>query len=338
MGDEADRSPRSVTRNDVARLAGVSTAVVSYVVNDGPRPVAPATRERVLDAIEKLGYQPNVAARTLITGKADLLALVVPDVHNQYFAALAQAVEAAARDRGLTLLLAQSSSIGLPAVVEALGGRLVVGIISATTPTPGELHHLRRISQPLVLFSLAIPMGPYPSLWPDYYQGTRAVVRHLVEVHGHTSIALVTGSELPEDRERAWRDVLLESGLDASAVLRSGWSMRAGRDAAESLIADHPEVTAVLVTSDQQATGLLSGLQLAGRRVPEDLAVVSFDGSPESEFTVPPLTTVAVPMGDMARDAVALALGDTVTSSTPYPTQLVVRRSCGCAVTPTGVA
>ncbi|MDI9384478.1 MAG: LacI family DNA-binding transcriptional regulator, partial [Verrucomicrobiota bacterium] len=84
------------TRDDVARLAGVSSAVVSYVVNDGPRPVATKTRVRVLEAIDKLGYRPNAAARSLITGRSDLIGLVVPDVENQYFATLAKAVETAA--------------------------------------------------------------------------------------------------------------------------------------------------------------------------------------------------------------------------------------------------
>lgn len=338
MGDEADRSPRSVTRNDVARLAGVSTAVVSYVVNDGPRPVAPATRERVLDAIEKLGYRPNLAARTLITGKADLLGLVVPDIRNPYFAAIAQEIEAAARARGLTLVLAQSSESGLAEVVEALSGRLVVGVITAAAPPPGVIVDLHRQRVPIILFSLHTPLTPFPSLWPDYYQGARSVARHLIEAHGHRRIGFVTGAEEFEERERAWRDVLTEAGLDPSPLLRVPWSMAGGRDAARTLAAEHPDVTAVFVASDQQATGLLAGCHQAGRRVPDDLAVASFDGSPESEFTVPPLTTVAVPMGDMARDAVALTLGETVTSSTPYPTQLVVRRSCGCALTPTGVA
>ena len=123
MSEAVESKRRSVTREDVGRLAGVSSAVVSYVVNNGPRPVAAATRERVLDAIEKLGYQPNAAARSLITGRAELLGLVVPDIANPYFAAMAQHVEAAARERGLTLLLVRSSDSGLEDVMAALAGR-----------------------------------------------------------------------------------------------------------------------------------------------------------------------------------------------------------------------
>ena len=89
MASSPTRPTRDVTRDDVARLAGVSSAVVSYVVNNGPRPVADATRRRVQEAIEKLGYRPNAAARALTTGRSDLLGLIVPDLSNPYFAALA---------------------------------------------------------------------------------------------------------------------------------------------------------------------------------------------------------------------------------------------------------
>ena len=97
------------TLNDVARLAGVSSAVVSYVVNNGPRPVADATRARVLDAIDKLGYRPNAAARSLVLGRSAPAGLIVPDVRNPYFAALAQAVEVEARAKGVNLVLAQGA-------------------------------------------------------------------------------------------------------------------------------------------------------------------------------------------------------------------------------------
>ena len=329
MSDKAEPAPRSATRNDVAKLAGVSSAVVSYVVNDGPRPVAEATRQRVLDAIDKLGYRPNAAARSLITGRADLIGLIVPDVRNPYFAAMAQQVEIAARERGYTLVLAQSATADLAEVIDALGGRLVAGIITAAAGPPAMARDLRRFRVPVIMLSLAAPLGPFPALWPDFYQGTRAAVRHLVQVHRHTQVAFVTGSEDQDDRERAWRDVLLESGLEVREPIRVPWSMVGGRDAVSSVLAD-PGVTAVFVASDQQATGLLSGLHQAGRRVPEDLAVASFDGSPEAEFTVPSLTTVAVPMPDMARDAVGLVLGDDLAHGSPYPSVLVVRHSCGC--------
>lgn len=336
MSSTDGRPPRAVTRNDVARLAGVSSAVVSYVVNDGPRPVAEATRVKVLAAIDKLGYRPNAAARSLITGRSDLIGLIVPDVRNPYFAALARSVETDARARGVNLVLAQGRTGGMAPLVETLSGHLVAGIIVATVPEPEALAIVVRNQIPLVRLSIAVPELGGSALWPDYYGGARDAVQHLVEVHGHREVALVIGSDHPEstdepldERERGWRDALDHAGLSTRHVVRVHWSAAGGRDAAERLATRHPDATAVFVSADQQAIGLLSGLHRAGRSVPGDIAVASFDGSPEAGFTVPALTTSGVPLADMAADAVAQLLGAPMVSRT-YPTSLEVRESCGC--------
>ena len=280
MSSDTQRPARGATRDDVARLAGVSSAVVSYVVNNGPRPVAEATRLKVLDAIDKLGYRPNAAARSLIMGRSDLVGLIVPDVRNPYFAALAQAVEVEARKEGVNLVLAQGPTGHLAALVESLSG-------------------------------------------------------HLVEVHGHRRIALVSGSDTPtdhrvlDDRERAWRDVLMSAGLPTDAVIRVNWSLTAGREAAARLVRDFPDCTAVFAMSDQQAIGLISGLTAAGRSIPGDVAITSFDGSPEAEFTIPPLTTASVPMAAMAKAAVKQLLHPGGRGKVFAP-ELILRHSCGC--------
>jgi LacI family transcriptional regulator len=321
----------------VARLAGVSSAVVSYVVNDGPRPVAEATRRRVQDAIDKLGYLPNAAARSLITGRADLLGLIVPDIRNPYFAALSQAVERAARERGVNVVLTQGTTGAMAPLVEALAGHMVAGIITATIPEPEAAAVLVRNRIPMVKVSLALPTESRV-LWPDFYGGARSALRHLIDVHGHREIALVVGSDHPDrpdvpmdERERGWRDSMENAGLDAGHVVRVHWSAAGGREAASRLVREHPGVTAVFVSADQQAIGLIAGLHGSGRSVPADLAIASFDGSPEAEFTVPPLTTVSVPLTTMATDAVEELLGEASGESRTYPTTLVVRESCGCA-------
>ena len=335
MASSATRPARDVTRDDVARLAGVSSAVVSYVVNNGPRPVAEATRGRVLDAIDKLGYRPNSAARALITGRSDLIGLIVPDIRNPYFAALAQAAEEAARAQSVNLVLAQGATGDLLPLVAALTGHRVAGIITATIPEPAAIAVIVRNRIPLVRLSLAMPSDG-PAIWPDYSGGSRAAVRHLVEVHGHRTVALVMGSDHPDwpeepsdGRELGWRDALEDAGLTTEHVIRVHWSAAGGREAAYRLLADHPTATAVFASSDQQAIGLIAGLQAAGTSLPDDIAIASFDGSPDAEFTVPPLTTVDVPLAAMAADAIAEVLGLPRTN-TRYPANLVVRRSCGC--------
>lgn len=272
-------SGRDATRDDVAKLAGVSSAVVSYVVNDGPRPVAAATRTRVLDAIDKLGYRPNIAARSLITGRSGLIGLIVPDVENQYFATLAKAVERAAAERGLRLVLGQAQPDDLPRLVESLAGHQVDGIITATPPPPDLIARTGRLTIPMVKLSLDMPMDTVPSLSPDFYGGSQAAVRHLADVHGHRRIALVTGGSPMDIRERAWNDAVLALGLTADRRVRTEWTSEGGRLAAAELLHRHPDATAVFVASDQQSTGLIAGLYAAGVRVPDDIAIASFDGS-----------------------------------------------------------
>ena len=321
---------RDVTRNDVARLAGVSTAVVSYVVNEGPRPVAPGTRARVLDAIEKLGYRPNTVARSLITGKSGLIGLVVPDVENPYFASLARSVEAAVTDHGLRMVLAQSTTEALGDLVDSMAGHLVDGILLATSPAADLLARVASIRVPLVKVGVAQPTDPIPAVWPDFEQGARDAARHLVEHHGHRRVAMVTGESPHESRESGWRTVMAEHGLPTDAVVRIPWSTQGGYDAAFVLHDRFPDVTAVFVASDQQATGLLAGLNRLGWDVPERLALASFDGSRGSRFTIPPLTTVAVSLDAMARYAVDELLG-AEPASRSFTATLVVRESCGCA-------
>ena len=320
---------RDATRDDVARLAGVSSAVVSYVVNDGPRPVAAATRARVLDAIDKLGYRPNTAARSLITGRSDLIGLVVPDVENQYFATLAKAVEKAAAARGVRLVLGQAQPDYLPELVESLAGHQVDGIITATPPPADLINRTGRLTFPLVKLSLDMSMDAVPSLSPDFYGGAQSAVRHLAEVHGHRRIALVTGGSPMDVRERAWVDALHGLGLQPDCRVHAEWSTPGGREAASRLITEHPDATAVFVAADQQAVGLISGLYAAGVRIPHDLAIASFDGSLTARFTVPGLTTVGVPFDAMATDAVAEVLGAPAERRV-YPTTLIIRQSCGC--------
>lgn len=323
------RLPRDATRDDVARLAGVSSAVVSYVVNNGPRPVAPATRTRVLEAIDKLGYRPNTAARSLITGRSGLVGLVVPDVENPYFSALAKAVEVAAAGRGLRLVLGQSLSGGFLELVESLAGHQVDGILTATLPPAGFLgdRWLGRVS--LVVVSLALTAAPVPVLYPDFRDGARLAVSHLAGCHGRRRIGLVTGSEGMDERELGWREGLAASGLAPGPTVRIPWSSEGGSLGADTLADDHPEVDAVFVTSDQQAVGLLSGLHRRGIRVPDDVAVVSFDGSLAGEFTIPRLSTVAVPFAELAEaalDSLVAAPG----LARVFAPNLVARESCGC--------
>lgn len=326
----AKKTSRKVTRNDVAQLAGVSTAVVSYVVNGGPREVAPDTREKVQAAIDKLGYLPNAAARSLMTGRSNMLALVVPDVTNPYFAQIAQEVEIAARENGRSLLLVQAPD-DHHEVISSLNRTLVDGIICAVILESTVMAELLRRGLPIVQLSINTFPSPAAALQPDYYAGARLAVEHLV-THGHQKIACLDGYHRDGMRFRGWRDSLLAQGLQPGPVVNMPWSRQGGFDGVGELLSTGQDFSAVFVVSDQMASGALAAFSQRGIRVPDQVAMVSFDATAIAEFMVPPLTTVGVPIKQMARDAVMqLITAHPQRSGSDYVAQLYIRRSCGCA-------
>ncbi len=323
---------RGATRADVAKLAGVSTAVVSYTLNDGPKPVAAATRERVLEAVRMLDYRPNASARALSRGHADLIGLVVPSVEQPYFAELALAVERAARDAGIAVVVANS----LPAsetggVVRHLAGQHLRGLILAAEATSDVTREIIASGTPTVLINQAAAVSAVPTLGPDYRRGAADAVRHLIEAHGHRQIAYVGGDVDTDERALGWADALGAAGVSERISIETEYSLAGGYDAMTALLRDHASIRAAFYASDEMAIGALAALAAAGKRVPGDFALVSFDGSRGAAYTVPPLTTVDVPMNDMARDAVAQLLHPSAATHVAYETRLVIRRSCGCS-------
>jgi LacI family transcriptional regulator, galactose operon repressor len=314
-----------VTRNDVAEYAGVSTAVVSYVVNEGPRKVAPETRARVLDAIRALGYRPNATARALRMGTTRTFGLITPDGGNPLFAELAKAIDREAAARGYVVL--QTSADGDPlterAKIAELLTRQVSGLLLvAPTADPS----LDDVEVPVIAINRVLPT--VSSVRPAYREGARLGVEHLIS-HGHRRIGLVIGGAGHPERELGWRDALEAAGLAEGPVARATFSREGGYRAAQTLLESQP--TAIFASSDLQAIGVLRALHEAGVDVPGDVAVAAFDGTPETEYTWPPLTVVRQPVEQLAREAVRrLIEGEESTEALTVPTELILRRSCGC--------
>ena len=328
--------PRAATRADVARRAGVSTAVVSYVVNDGPRRVAPGTAARVRAAVEALDYSPNLAARALRTGSSQMLGLVVPDITNPFFAELAHAVEAAAAELGYLVALGSSSAredVERDLVAD-LSSRNVDGLLVATVLTPRALGLLPRPARSTVLLNVSAAYPGHVAIGADARQGAREVVEHLLGVHGHTSVALVIGESterLPEPRERGFAEAFAAQGLPPGPVVRTTFSRRGGYESARQVLAWRHRPTAIFLSSDQQAAGAYRALREAGLECPDDIALVAYDGTADSEFCWPPLTVSRQPVDAMARVAVTTVLDPTdAPDHHQLPTELVLRRSCGC--------
>ena len=330
--------PRA-TRTDVAREAGVSVAVVSYVVNNGPRPVAPATRERVLKAISDIGYRPNGTARALKLGKTSSYGLVVPDISNTFFATMARSLqlELAATNAGLLIANSSDSSIAEDRILRVFLEREVDGIffISASAQV-GVINRARQDGIRAVILDRVPKNVDVSSVSSDNIAGAFEATAHLIG-HGRQRIALIGGpADLPTASERAlgWSRAL----TDAHLQVRPQWELSAsftragGRHAADQLFGGADDIPdAVFVASEQQALGVLTSAYEHGISVPDDMALATFDGTDDAVYSIPPLTTVAQPFTLLAKTAVDVMLNGTseaVHRSCGH--ELIVRESCGC--------
>ena len=328
-------NPRAVTLADVARYAGVSTSVVSYVVHDGPRPVATETAARVREAIRVLGYRPNASAQALRTGSSKMLGLIVPELDNPFWSELAVAVTHAAAARGYDVLLANSDGDATQELdrLRTLSARQVDGIIVTSILTRPDLSRVTDPGIPMVLLNTFFEVPDHPSIGVDALRGAYDGTRHLVE-HGYRSIGLVMGhTGSMELREQGWMRALRDAGLPDGPIVRTDFNRRGGYEAGLRMFADENRPRAVFVSSDMQAVGVLRALWELGLSAPDDVAVVSFDGAAEADYTNPQLTTVRQPIETMAAAAVDRVLGldaDNQWHRDLVPAELVLGASCGC--------
>jgi LacI family transcriptional regulator len=328
-------SARHVTVADVARYAGVSSAVVSYVVNDGPRGVAPETADRVRNAIAILGYRPNSSARALRKGRTGILGLVLPGTSNPFFGEYADVIYDAAAQAGFALLMASSASSATTEqrLLEDLAGRNVDGILLATMMSINDIPRLQHPGVPIVLINCVFAIPGYRTLGPDAVAGSRAVVEHLLMVHDHRSVAMITGETgvpEPEARESGWRDALRSHGRSDGVLIRTPFTRQGGYEAAKNLLSGPDIPTAIFASSDLQAFGVLRALRERNLDVAGDVAVVAFDGVEESGFCWPPLTLARQPVRAMAEAGIAALQAGGEPALELFDMDLIIRQSCGC--------
>lgn len=317
---------KRVTREDVARLAGVSVPVVSYALNGGPKNVSPATRRRVMEAVARLGYRPNAAARALRRGRSSLLGFIVPNVANPLFATFAHEVELAASAHDVTVIVLSAPVGEVHVAIDRLAAHQVDGVLVATRMQTSDIAALERAQLPAVLLNQPSAIDGVPTFGVDLYGGARAAVEHLVD-GGRTAIAYLGPDESDSRRLQGWRDSLAARGLAEGPVMDAAFTRRGGHIAATRLLAEHPQTTAVFASSDQIAVGALLALHEHGIRIPEQMAIVSFDDSPDAEYAWPPLTAVRQPIDRMAAAAVARLLDSTGPDHVRFPVQLIARAS-----------
>lgn len=322
------------TRHDVALLAGVSDAVVSYTLN-GHAPVAAETASRVRDAVEKLHYQPNQAARALKSGSAKALALVSPSGEdgvfgNPFLGQFASAVIDKARGLGYALYVASADDgpQGVRDVASAFVVRQVDGILLLSRDGDFRLS-LDTLGIPWVQLNATNPPEDTLSVGVDEYEGGVAVTEHLIG-HGYRRIAFI-GEGPGEPRHDAWDATCRSRGITPIFLAVGSYSHAAGYEAGLKLADSTDRPTAVFAASDMLAVGLLQGLHERQIRVPDQMAVASFDGSWEGRFASSPLTSFSQPIDTMAEAAIRKLLSeDQSAAHETFPGELIIRSSCGC--------
>jgi DNA-binding LacI/PurR family transcriptional regulator len=309
-------TPAVPTLEEVARRAGVSRATVSRVINDSPK-VSPSAREAVLAAVAALQYVPNQVARSLVRRRTDTLALVLsePDTRlfsDPFFASIVRGVSAALADteRNLVLLTArdrrEQEKVGRYVMQGHVDG-VVFMSLHREDVLPGILE---RSGVPVVLAGRPLDGRPASYVDADNVGGGRAATDHLLG-SGRRVVAAVTGPAdmvAGIDRHAGYRAAVEAAGsaYRAELVEEGDFTEPGGRRATEALLARVPDLDGLFVASDPMAVGALAALRTAGRRVPDDVAVVGFDDAAVAATCDPPLTTVAQPLPEMARLLVEL--------------------------------
>uniref|UniRef100_A0AAU3H6E3 LacI family transcriptional regulator n=1 Tax=Streptomyces sp. NBC_01401 TaxID=2903854 RepID=A0AAU3H6E3_9ACTN len=333
---------------DVALLAGVSVRTVSNVVSNTAA-VAPATRARVMAAVEELGYRPNLAARNLRQGRTGLIGVVVPEIHSPYFGALTGLLIDAAQERGWTVLLERTGGRAdlERRLLDGSEGHQVDGmIVSPWSTSPSELATLAG-GLPLVVLGELEPDGAIDHVALDNVGAARDATRHLVS-RGRRRVAAIglqpgLGHGTAELRADGFRRGLRAAGLDPVAEVEVADLHRTeGARAMRELLRVPGSVDAVFCFSDELALGALRVAAEQGLRVPEDVALIGFDDIEDGRFATPSLSTIAPDREQIAERAVqclterVLGRLDALPARRiVVPHRLMARESTGVALPPT---
>lgn len=297
--------------HEIARLAEVSPATVSRVINNTV-PVNPATRARVERVIKATNYQPNEIARSLVSRSSHLIGLVVPNIINPFFHELAQIIEREAFQDGYRVVLCNSdedenSERSALAMLHRLHADGMIMI--STAPDIGQSAGESPL--PVVMLDRGAGQSTQPLIRADHYAGGKLAARHLIHC-GCKHPAHLTGPlkyDSARLRSKAFTDFCLLSGIEP-LIWQGDYQYETGLRQARKLLADHPEVDGIFAANDLVAMAVLKASSEAGRKVPEDLQLIGYDGISLSEMATPELTTIVQPVAKIGRLSVRRILAE----------------------------
>jgi LacI family transcriptional regulator len=336
-----------LTIYEVAKRSGVSTATVSRVMADG-KGFSPATRERVRATAAELGWVPSGSARGLASRRNGIVGLLFPDLGHSgeleeesplYVDQVIRGAERAATTAGDAVLIAATHTASGRDLAFVVAGKVDGLVIMARCLSEQDIAVLSR-SLPVVVLANRHGDGGTDFVGTDNRGGSRAMTTHLIRVHAHTDLAFLAGpADSPDSGERftGFCEALREADLPVpdSPTGSGGFTEAGGGAAVAALIAEGLRPQAIVCGNDEMAVGALSALRASGLRVPADIAVTGFDDIGVAHHVRPALTTVRQPMRALGETAVRTLLDRVHDRSAPrksvvLPTEVVIRRSCGC--------
>jgi LacI family transcriptional regulator len=332
---------------EVARRSGVSTATVSRVMADG-KGFSLETRERVLATAEELGWVPSGPARGLASRRAGIVGLLFPDLGGSgeaeeesplFVDQVIRGAERAATAVGDAVLIAATQCVSGRELAFSVAGKVDGLVVMARSLSDTDLAAISRAVPVVVLAAQGLRSGQ-DYVGAENRGGCRDITAHLIRAHGCADVVFLGGpAESPDSGERftGFCEALRDAGLPApdAPAETGGFTEAGGRQAVQRMLADGRRPRAVVCGNDEMAIGALAALRAARLRVPGDIAVTGFDDIAAARHARPALTTVRQPMRELGERAVRMLLDRIANPSAPprsaaLPTELVIRRSCGC--------
>lgn len=341
---EGERIP---TLREVARLADVSTATVSRVINGLDDGYADQTRQRVQQAIESLGYSPNIAARTMKTRRTGTIGVLLPDLSSMFTARILQGIETSASQAGLNVLVSHTESNGRRTMeyLRIMHEKRVDGLVFVSeTLRPEYREFVSRHRMPLVLLSSEDPEGEYPSVKVSDRAATADGTRALIGL-GHRNVFMVSGTRgdpvAGVPRVDGWREALLGEGLPADedmVLYAAGFAYDGIPALAREIDAALGRADAFICASDELAAGLVNYLRDRGIEVPARVSVMGYDDLPVATMLRPSLSTIRQPLAEMGARAAAMVASMRADRPKPasevFPHTVVLRESTRPAARP----
>ncbi|WP_409275060.1 LacI family DNA-binding transcriptional regulator [Neobacillus sp. SCS-31] len=313
------------TIKDVAKKANVSIATVSRILNGQPG-YSEKTKQKVLQVIEELGYQPNAVARGLINKKTHTIGVLFPSLWGSLVTDWLSGIEKAASEQGSSVIVCHTESNGEKTIkyLQLLGEKRVDGIIFVSEVLKKEYFQvIRKMNVPLVLLSTKSDSLPVPYVKVDDFQAAYSATEYLIH-KGHRSIGMISGNSEDIIAGKPRIDGFIQAmkdneiPLDGNNIVKTrGFGFNEGKTGLRELLSQKPDTTAIFAASDEIAIGAISTATLLGKKVPEDISIIGYDNINLASMSVPPLTTIHQPFIEMGEIAGKMLLNMMGTDKVP---------------------